>query len=341
MKQVWITRAGPPEVLELRDTGEPDPEPSAGEVRVRVAGAGINFADLIARMGLHPDAPKIPCVVGYEISGIVDALGPGVDDLELGARVVALTHFGGYSEVVCVPRSQLVRLPERVELVDGASIPSTFLTAWLMMVTLGNLQAGQTVLIHNAGGGVGVAALQIARDIGARTIGTASAGKHERLRELGIDHCVDYREQDFEVEVMKLTEGRGVDLALDPVGGASYARSYRCLGPLGRLCLFGASAVAPGQRRRLLPLLKALLGAPRVHFAKLATQSRGVYGVNLSQLWGEFGRLQPELERVMARFESGTYTAIVDRHFSFAEAAAAHRYMHERRNFGRVVLTPE
>src|SRR5690349_8906851 len=130
MQQIWISRAGAPDVLELREAA--DPQPKAGEVRIRVAAAGINFADLTARMGMYPDAPPIPCVVGYEVSGTVDALGSGVDDLEIGTEVVALTRFGGYSDVVCVPRMQVVRLPKGIDLVSAAAVPVNYLTAWMM-----------------------------------------------------------------------------------------------------------------------------------------------------------------------------------------------------------------
>lgn len=338
MRQIWISRAGPPEVLELREAA--DPEPAAGEVRIRVAAAGINFADLTARMGMYPDAPPIPCVVGYEVSGTVEKLGSGVDDLPIGTEVVALTRFGGYSDVVCVPRSQVVRIPGNIELVAAAGVPVNYLTAWMMLIELGNLQADHTVLIHAAAGGVGQAALQMCRWRGATVIGTASASKHERLRELGVAHCIDYRTKDFEVEVMRITEGRGVDIILDAVGGESWAKSYRCLRSLGRVFMFGASSFAPDEKRRLWPILKQFMKTPRLSSMDMLDKNRGAFGINLGHLWHETERSQVMFERVMGQVGEGTLTPVIDRVFPFSEAAAAHAYMQGRNNFGKVLLTP-
>ncbi|NVB39522.1 zinc-binding dehydrogenase [Pseudenhygromyxa sp. WMMC2535] len=338
MQQIWISRAGGPEALELREA--PDPTPGHGEVRIRTAYSGINFADLTARMGMYPDAPPIPCVVGYEVSGRVDALGEGVDDLKIGDEVVALCRFGGYSDVVCVPRAQAVPVPAGVSLESAGAVPVTYLTAYLMLIELGNLKAHHTVLVHAAAGGVGQAALQICKSRGATVIGTASAGKHERLVQAGIDHCVDYRTQDFEAEVMRLTEGRGVDIVLDAVGGESYKKSYRCLRHTGRLFMFGASSFAPTERRRLWPIVRGMIGTPRFRPFELLDQNRGVFGVNLGHLWHEIDRLTMIFEAVMAEVGAGTYEPVVDRVFPFAEAAAAHHYMQSRKNFGKVLLQP-
>lgn len=338
MRQIWISRPGPPEVLELREAA--DPSPRAGEVRIRVAAAGINFADLTARMGMYPDAPPIPCVVGYEVSGTVDAIGEGVDDLACGDEVVALTRFGGYADLVCVPRKQVVRVPAKLALVDAAAIPVQYLTAWMMLIELGNLQADHSVLIHAAAGGVGQAALQLCRWRGATVFGTASASKHARLRELGVHHCIDYRTQDFEVEVMKLTGGRGVDIVLDAVGGESWAKSYRCLRSLGRLFMFGASSFAPDQKRRLLPILRGLIRMPRLRPFDMLDKNRGAFGINLGHLWGETDRVATMFERVMHEVGEGTLVPLVDKVFGFEEAAAAHAYMQGRHNFGKVLITP-
>jgi NADPH:quinone reductase-like Zn-dependent oxidoreductase len=338
MRQIWISRAGPPEVLELREAA--DPQPAAGEVRIRVAAAGINFADLTARMGMYPDAPPIPCVIGYEVSGTIDALGSGVDDLAPGTQVVALTRFGGYSDVVSVPRNQVVRLPKGVDLVPAAAVPVNYLTAWMMLIELGNLQADHTVLIHAAAGGVGQAALQMCRWRGATVIGTASASKHDRLREAGVAHCIDYRTLDFETEVMRITEGRGVDIVLDAVGGESWAKSYRCLRSLGRLFMFGGSSFAPSDKRKLWPIIKQALKTPRLSTFDMLDKNRGAFGINLGHLWGETDRVRTMFERVMHLVGEGTLTPVVDRVFPFSEAASAHAYMQSRANFGKVLLTP-
>ena len=201
MRQVWITRKGAPNVLQVREA--PDPTPGPGEVRVRAVACGVNFADVMARMGLYPDAPPVPCVVGYEVAGTVDAVGAGVKSVKAGDRVLALCRFGGYSDMVVAPEVQVIPIPAKLTFEKAAAIPVNYITAWIMLVKLGNLAKGERVLIHAAAGGVGQAALQLAKWRGAEVFGTASASKHERLKSLGVAHCIDYHSQDFEEEVRR------------------------------------------------------------------------------------------------------------------------------------------
>lgn len=338
MRQIWIPKTGEPSVLTLREA--PDPEAGAGEVRIRVAAAGINFADILARMGLYPDAPKLPTVVGYEVAGTIDQVGAEVEGRVAGERVVALTRFGGYSDVVTVPVQQVVPLTDSLDFESAAALPVNYLTAWLMLVHLGNVRAGNRVLVHAVAGGVGQAALQICRHFGAEVIGTASGGKHDRLRELGVAHCIDYRNQDFEAEVARITDGRGVDIALDAVGGESFSKSYRSLAPLGRLYVFGASSMAPGTRRSLWRVVRQLWRMPTFKPLDLMNRNRGVHGVNLGHLWRQAEALQAMLARIVELTERGTLEPVVDRIFPFAEAGDAHAYIQARRNFGKVLLTP-
>ena len=199
MKQIWIPKIGEPSVLEVREAA--DPEAGAGEVRIRVAASGINFADILARMGLYPDAPKLPAVVGYEVSGHVDQVGPEAEGFVEGDRVVALTRFGGYSDLITVPANQVAPISDALSFDSAATLPVNYLTAWIMLVWLGKVREGDRVLVHAVAGGVGQAALQICKHFGAEVLGTASASKHPRLREVGVAHAIDYRHQDFETEV--------------------------------------------------------------------------------------------------------------------------------------------
>lgn len=331
MRQVWITRKGGPEVLEVREA--PEPEPKVGEVRIRVRAAGLNFADVMARVGLYSDAPKLPCVMGYEVAGEID-----LPKERAGERVIAATKFGGQSEVVCVPEASVMPLPAGLSFAEGASIPIVWLTAWHMLVELANLRKGQTVLIHAAAGGVGTAALQICKKLGAQTIGTASKGKHERLRELGLDHAIDYRNEDFEKEVLRLTGGRGVDVALDPLG--EFRKSFRCLAPVGKLMMYGASGVLPGEGFNPLHIARALAKMPFFHPLKLLPINKGIFGINMGNLWGERELLARELKEVLKGFAAGEFKAIVDCEVPFAEARRAHERMQSRQNFGKVVLVP-
>ncbi len=338
MRQVWITRAGSPDVLQVREAA--DPTPGKGEVRVRTKACGINFADIMARMGLYPDAPPLPCVVGYEASGVIDAVGAGVEGLSEGQRVMAMTRFNGYSDTLVVPAIQIVPLPDTVSDHAAAAVPVNYLTAWLMLVKLGNVAEGDTVLVHAAGGGVGQAAVQICRWRGASIIGIASAPKHERLREAGVAHCIYYRNQDFQAEVKRITNGKGVDIVLDAVGGTSFKKSYASLGDMGRLFLFGASAVAPGKTRSMLTAIKFLASMPKFKPVDLMQTNKGVHGVNLGHLWHRAGELTEMLRQIMALVEDETFAPVVDETFSFDAASDAHAYIQARKNFGKVLLTP-
>jgi NADPH:quinone reductase-like Zn-dependent oxidoreductase len=338
MRQVWIPRIGEPEVLEVREA--PDPEPKAGQVRVRVHASGINFADIMARMGLYPDSPKLPAVVGYEVAGVIDGVGDGVESFRDGDRVVCMTRFGGYSDVVCAPQAAIRSIPDTLDFEGAASIPVNYLTAWLMLVHLGHVRAGEKVLVHACAGGVGLSAAQICRHFGAEVIGTASAGKHQRLLDMGVSACIDYRTQDFQEEVKRLTDGRGVDIALDAVGGESFRKSYKSLADLGRLFVFGASSVAPGTKRSMISALTKLMKMGSFKPMQLMSHNKGVLGVNLGHLWHHGDELAAMLSEILDLFAEGTFKPMVDRSFPFYEAAAAHRYIQERKNFGKVVLVP-
>jgi NADPH:quinone reductase-like Zn-dependent oxidoreductase len=338
MRQVWITRTGPPEVLELREA--PDPAPQAGEVQIRVRVIGINFADIMARLGLYPDAPKLPAVVGYEVAGDIGAVGRGTDR-SVGERVFALTRFGGYSDVVCVPSSQAVTLPEAMSYEAGAAIPVNYLTAYQMLVQMGSLKRGERVLVHSAAGGVGLAAIDLCRIYDAEVIGTASASKHTLLRERGVSQLIDYNTQDYEAEVKRLTAGRGVHIVLDAMGGAHWKKGYRCLAPTGRLVMFGLSNAATGKTRSLASVLKTLLGTPFFSFPppRLINDNRALIGVNLGHMWNETELLTSWLTQILAWHAEGKIRPTVGSRFPLAEAAAAHHYIQDRKNVGKVVLT--
>ena len=338
MRQIWIPKSGRPEVLELREA--PDPQPTSGEVRIRVEAAGVNFADILGRLGIYPDLPAMPVVVGYEVAGRVDRVGNAVASDWEGRDVLALTRFGGYSDTVCVPERQVAVRPEGMSAEVGAAMPVNYLTAYQLVCVMGGLRKGETALVHSAGGGVGIAAIQLAKHAGARIIGTASSGKHEILKELGVDHCIDYRTEDFEQRVKEITDGAGVELVLDAIGGASFKKSYRCLAPTGRLGMFGMSSAATGKDRSLLAFLRMAATMPWLQFTPLAlmNQNKGVFGVNLGRLWGETDRVAQWLEVLLGLFRTGAVQPVIAKTFSFDQAAQAHHYIQDRKNIGKVVL---
>lgn len=305
---------------------------------MRVRAAGVNFADVLARLGLYPDAPKPPVVVGYEVAGYVEAIGRSVTGLSEGDRVFALTRFGGYSDVIVVPASQAFRVPERLSDAEAAAVPVSYMTATIALYRMAALDPGETVLVHNAGGSVGIAATQLARLRRATVIGTASAFKHDALRSFGVDHMIDYRHADVAAEIDKLTKGRGVDVILDPIGGHSFTASYRMLAPLGRLVIFGLSAVAPGERRSWWRAFRAWSATPRFDPLSLMNRNRGVFGLNMAHLWGESRRLRPTIDLLLSELAAGRLTPVVARTFPLDRVADAHRFIQSRSNIGKVVL---
>ena len=343
MRAVVLTGTGGPEVLQVQE--RPDPSVGPGEIRIAVRAAGINFADTLARVGLYPDAPKPPCVLGYEVAGEVESLGEGVEEYELGDRVIAGTRFGGQAELVTVPAAQALPLPERLSFEQGAAFPVNYGTAYAALVLMGSLREGTRVLIHAAGGGVGISATQIARNAGAEIFGTASPGKHEAIRAQGVAHAIDYRSQDFEDEVMRITGGEGVDLIMDALGPTSFRKDYRLLRPGGRLIMYGLSENSDAGRRNIPATLKSLAKMPLASMPwwkslMMMNENKGVFGLNMLSWWEREGNLDRVTEPLMADLESGRLEPVVAEAFPFDRAGEAHEFIAQRRNVGKVVLFP-
>lgn len=336
MRQVWIIATGGPEKLQLREA--PELQPQVGELRIAVRASGINFADILARQGLYPDAPKLPAVVGYEVSGTVDAVGPQVDAAWMGKDVFALTRFRGYADSVVVPEVQTFEKPAVLTFEQAAAIPVNYLTAWQLLVVMGALKGDETVLIHNAGSGVGLAAIDIARHIGATIYGTASARKHVALKQRGLHEAIDYTRLDWAREVARLTQGRGVELITDPLGGSGWKKSYRALRHTGRLGVFGASTMTESRLPGPLKLLKVGFGMPWFNPVGLMNRNRAVFGVNLGHLWHEAPKIQAWMRALVDGVNAGWVRPHVDRTFPLAQAGEAHAYIESRKSTGKVVL---
>src|SRR5919198_2259231 len=342
MRAVVITRYGPPEVLEVREL--PDPPVGPGEVRIAVKAAGINFADTMARIGMYPDAPKIPCVVGYEVAGEVESAGEGVESHKVGDRVTAGTRFNGQAELVTVPADQAFPLPKKLSFEQGAAFPVNYGTAYAALVVMGGLKEGERALIHAAAGGVGISATQVARGIGAEIFGTASASKHDAIREQGVDHPIDYRSLDFEQDVRRITRGEGVDVIMDALGPASFRKDYRLLRPGGRLIMYGASEVQSGRGRR--DIAAALRSLTRMPLATMPwwkslgvmNENKGVLGLNMLAWWDSERSPDRVTKPLFEKLAKGELLPVVAEAFPFERAPAAHRLIEERRNVGKVVL---
>ncbi|TCB92685.1 NAD(P)H-quinone oxidoreductase [Micromonospora zingiberis] len=323
MRAIIVTEPGGPEVLSWSEV--PDPQPGPGEVLVDVRATAVNRADLLQRQGHYPAPPGAPEYLGLECSGVITEVGSGVRDWAVGQQVCALLAGGGYAERVAVPVGQLLPVPEGVDLVDAAALPEVASTVWSNVVQVARLAAGETLLVHGGGSGIGTFAIQLGIALGASVVATARGAKHDRLRALGPVHLVDYREQDFVAEVRKVTAGGGADVILDIMGASYLGRNVAALAVDGRLVTIGMQGGRKGELD-----LGALL-AKRGTLAATALRSRPpeqkaaiVSGVR-DQVWPliEAGRVRP----------------VVDRRLPISEAAQAHRLVESNEHVGKVLLT--
>ena len=342
MRAIVVRRYGPPEVLVIQQV--PEPKPNAGEVLIRVKAIGVNFADLMQRMGVYPGTPKPPLVPGLEIAGVVEKAAEGGrggegEPLQAGDAVVATPHFNAYAEWVAVPARHVYRLPAGIRFEEGAAIPVNYLTAYHAMFTMGNLQPGDRILIHGAAGGVGIAAVQLARSRGFEIFGTAGPAKQDFLRKIGVDHAIDNQKGDF-VDVVRRVAPGGIEMVMDPIGGKSFRRSYECLGPMGRLVLYGFSSAAgtDGKPNRLRSL-QAFLQTPKFQPLELMSKNVSVIGVHLGRLQAKAEVLRSELAEIFRLYGEGKIKPVIAKTFTLEQAADAHRLIQDRKNIGKVILT--
>jgi NADPH:quinone reductase-like Zn-dependent oxidoreductase len=225
---------------------------------------------------------------------------------------------------------------------EGAALPVNFLTAWQLIVVMGGLRSTETVLIHSAGGGVGIAATQIAKHIGAKVIGVASAWKHAELQALGADYLIDGRTENLEKRVSELTNGKGVELILDPIGGASFKISFRLLSKTGRLGMYGVSSFVNAKEKDLFNVVRNVLCLPYFQFlpVTLINSNKGVFGVNLGRMWSELDRSRLWAEDLLDLWKAGVIKPKIDKVFSFNEASLAHHHLQDRKNLGKILLRP-
>ena len=322
MKAIRIHRFGGPEVLQYEDI--PLPEPGLGTVRIKVAGAGVNFADLMRRTGGYGtvDLPTIP---GLEAAGTIDAVGAGVSEFQAGQPVMARTATGGYAEYMVVEASSVFPCPKGIDLVEAGGIPVVFLTAYHLLKTRGQMKAGETVLIQAAASGVGTVATQLAKLWGARVIATAStAEKLELARALGADIMINYMTQDFEEEIQRLTDGSGVAVILECVGGEVLEKSVRCLAPYGRLMTYGNA----GGKAAYLPA------------AEIFPANRSVIGFSIGRSPPGTLDHKAAMAEMLPLLEAKKVRLIVDHVLPMAEVAKAHVHLANRGTRGKVILVP-
>jgi len=339
MRAVLLERLGAPEVLVERQIESPPPAP--GEVKIEVMAAGVNFADLLQRLGLYGSAPSLPYTPGFEVAGVVRETGSAIEELKKGDRVVGLAKLGGYAEAICLPAASVKRLPEHFSFRKAAALPVNYLTAWFCLFPMGTLRSGDRLLIHGGTGGVGIAAVQLAQELAVEIFATVgSERKREYLEMRGLKHVINYNSNDFTEYVRQHTDGQGVELVLDGVGGRNLRRSYELLVPMGRLISFGLSAAAPTKRKSWLRALAAWWRTPRFRPLDMIGRNVGVFGFHLAHLGSKQWMIHTALETLIDKVEEGILEPVISAEFPLSGEGAvqAHHYLHERRNIGKVLL---
>ncbi len=322
MKAIRIQQTGGPEVLQVEEV--PTPDPREGQVRIKVAAAGVNFADIAQRRGAYLTPTKLPAILGAEVAGTIDALGPGVTAPAAGTRVASLVS-GGYAEYAIASANAVIPIPDRLDFIHAAALPLQGLTAYQLLRDSARIEPGESVLVHAAAGGVGTLAVQIARLMGAGQV-VATAGSAEKLelaRRLGADALVNYRDGDWPEQVLKATGRKGVDIVLEMVGGGVAKKSLDVLTPFsGRMVIFGA---ASGERAE-------------ISGAKLMQRNIAVIGYWLSPYLSQADKIGRAVKDLFGYVSAGKLEIIIGQTFPLAGAAAAHTAMEGRNTVGKVVL---
>ncbi|XP_049716189.1 synaptic vesicle membrane protein VAT-1 homolog [Elephas maximus indicus] len=335
-----LTSFGGYDKVKLQSRPAVPPAPGPGQLTLRVRACGLNFADLMARQGLYDRLPPLPITPGMEGAGVVTAVGEGVSDRKEGDRVMVLIKSGMWQEEVTVPSAQTFLMPEAMTFEEAAALLVNYITAYMVLFDFGNLRPGHSVLVHMAAGGVGMAALQLCRTVENVTVfGTASASKHEVLKENGVAHPIDYHTSDYVDEVKKVSP-KGVDIVMDPLGGSDTAKGYNLLKPMGKVVTYGAANMLTGPKRNLMAVARTWWNQFSVTALQLLQANRAVCGFHLGQLEGEVELVSSVVARLVALYNQGLIKPHIDSVWPFEKVADAMKQMQEKRNVGKVLLVP-
>lgn len=336
MKAVTLIKNGPAaKAFDIREI--PVPSPASDEVLIKVSAFGLNFADVMARNGMYKEAPPIPCVLGYDVAGTVEATGNNVSNVTKGQRVAALTRFGGYAEYAVTKSSAVTAIPDALDDAAATALATQYITAYYAAAEAVNLFKGDKVLIHAGAGGVGTALIQFAKHKGCEIFSTA--GSDEKLHQLssaGVQHCINYRTEDFEQKIKALTNGKGVDVIYDAVGGASVKKGFRSLAAGGRIVCYGAADMSD---KNIFGKIKSGLGFGFYHPAMLMMPSKSIIGVNMLKIADDKPAvIQRCLQQVIRLYEEGVFVPHVGKVFPINEIAGAHEYLEKRKSMGKIVM---
>jgi NADPH:quinone reductase-like Zn-dependent oxidoreductase len=337
LKAAVITQFGPPDVLQIQE--RQTPVPRAEEVLVKVKAIGLNFADVMARIGVYPAIPDPPFVPGIEFSGVITAIGKEVHNVKNGDRVWGFSKQGAYAEFVCVPSTMVQPLPKKLDFQHAVAIGVTSLTAYHALVTLANVRKKERVLIHAAAGGVGIAAIQIAKHLGAEIFATVgSTEKMEIAREQGAHVVINYSREKFADIIRKKTDGEGVDVILDSVGGRVMKEGWKLLAPMGRYVLFGFAAAIGERGVNKFKAAREAVAMPIIFPATLASRNIGLFGFNLYFLAHKTVYFRAAWGKIMDWHAKGIIKPVIGKVFTFDRIAEAQAYLQNRMSIGKVVV---
>jgi len=336
MKAIFLIKNGLAEkAFETREI--PIPTPTSGQVLIKVEAFGLNFADVMARNAMYKDAPPMPCVLGYDVAGTIEKIGEGITHLKVGDRVTAMTRFGGYAEYAITDARATAIIPETIDSATATALTTQYCTAYFAAAEMVNLHPGDKVLIHSGAGGVGTALIQFAQYKQCEIFSTAgSEEKIKYLKELGVHHPINYQTNDYEKEVKKITQEKGLDVIFDAVGGRSVKKGFRSLAAGGRIICYGASDMT---NKNLWGKLKAAIGFGFYHPVMLMMPSKAIIGVNMLKVADQHPlTLQRCLTEVVNLTASGVFKPTVGKVFEASAIAAAHEYLEKRKSMGKIVM---
>ncbi|MFT7518178.1 MAG: NADPH:quinone reductase-like Zn-dependent oxidoreductase [Kiritimatiellia bacterium] len=343
MSKVVIASAGSYDRLIVQSG--PALEPEAGQVLIQVSAAGVNYADVIVRMGLYASAKELvgwPITPGFEVAGVVTAVGEGVDDISVGARVCAVTLFNGYASQVVAPRRQVFAIPDDMTFVQAAAIPAVFLTAWYALKELANPRVGSTILVHSAAGGVGTSLVQLGKVLGCTVVGVVGrTHKIQTAKDVGCDHVIDKSTENLWARAEQICPD-GYDIILDANGVATLKDSYKHLRRTGRLVVYGFATMMPksGGRPNYLKLITGVLRTPRFNPLDMVNASKSVLAFNLSYLFDRSDILSDAMTDIMAWMHEGRISPPPATTYAMADVAQAHKDIESGTTVGKLVLLP-
>lgn len=338
MRQIWAMKATGAGSLTLRE--EPDPTPRAGEVRIRVQSIGVNYLDVLGRRGQSAPDLVAPFVPGLELSGAIDMVAPGVSGFREGDEVFAYVRGGAYADLVCVPHTQVFPRFPWMDAEDGAALAIDYLTAYACLVVLGALRAEDTLLIHGANHSVGIAALHLARIVGARALGTSPDIHHAFLEEHGLTHAIDPYTTDYQEQVRDLTGGVGATLIMNPYLDIHWRMNYELLSPAGRLVNYVGFSGHGQQPPSWLQRLSALFGSPAYTPVRLQQDSKGVAGMTVDLFWQPGAQVSVWMQQILDWYDQALFRPHVSNTFALEKALDAHAILEDDRALGKVLLKP-